>query len=184
MCLGAELLGHMGIPCLTLWGTACLFLYEPPFSIPSCSGTNQMIPAENIEDLVEHVVLVHESVGEFSKQFLQKLRRCNYVTPKNYLDFINTYSKLLDEKTQYNIGKTWEGDGTIRRDCYSLQVRIPVLMFSLSRCFLSKIDDTWDWGKAEKHILDFAPQKDVCGWAKPWHAFIFVFLCWAMHSKL
>lgn len=103
-----------------------------------------MIPAENIEDLVEHVVLVHESVGEFSKQFLQKLRRCNYVTPKNYLDFINTYSKLLDEKTQYNIGKTWEGDGTIRRDCYSLQVRIPVLMFSLSRCFLSKIDDTWD----------------------------------------
>ena len=113
-------------------------------SIPSCSGTNQMIPAENIEDLVEHVVLVHESVGEFSKQFLQKLRRCNYVTPKNYLDFINTYSKLLDEKTQYNIGKTWEGDGTIRRDCYSLQVRIPVLMFSLSRCFLSKIDDTWD----------------------------------------
>ncbi|KAI4536193.1 hypothetical protein MG293_013585 [Ovis ammon polii] len=68
-------------------------------------GTNQMIPAENLEDLVEHVVLVHESVGEFSKQFLQKLRRCNYVTPKNYLDFINTYSKLLDEKTQYNIAQ-------------------------------------------------------------------------------
>ena len=103
-----------------------------------------MIPAENIEDLVEHVVLVHESVGEFSKQFLQKLRRCNYVTPKNYLDFINTYSKLLDEKTQYNIGKTWEGGWTIHRDCYSLQVRIPVLMFSLSRCFLSKIEHTWD----------------------------------------
>ncbi|KAB1255183.1 Dynein heavy chain 10; axonemal [Camelus dromedarius] len=61
--------------------------------------------AENIEDLVEHVVLVHESVGEFSKQFLQKLRRSNYVTPKNYLDFINTYSKLLDEKTQYNIAQ-------------------------------------------------------------------------------
>lgn len=64
-----------------------------------------------MEDLVEHVVLVHESVGEFSKQFLQKLRRSNYVTPKNYLDFINTYSKLLDEKTQYNIGKTWEWEG-------------------------------------------------------------------------
>ena len=64
-----------------------------------------------MEDLVEHVVLVHESVGEFSKQFLQKLRRSNYVTPKNYLDFINTYLKLLDEKTQYNIGKTREWDG-------------------------------------------------------------------------
>ncbi|KAM9056172.1 dynein axonemal heavy chain 10 isoform 4-T4 [Megaptera novaeangliae] len=68
-------------------------------------GTNPLIPVENMEDLVEHVVLVHESVGEFSKQFLQKLRRSNYVTPKNYLDFINTYSKLLDEKTQYNIAQ-------------------------------------------------------------------------------
>jgi dynein heavy chain len=76
------------------------------FFIPSSPGDNPLIPGENIDDLVEHVVLVHQSVGEFSKQFLQKLRRSNYVTPKNYLDFINTYSKLLDEKTQYNIGKT------------------------------------------------------------------------------
>uniref|UniRef100_UPI000FC45FB7 Dynein axonemal heavy chain 10 n=1 Tax=Bos taurus TaxID=9913 RepID=UPI000FC45FB7 len=85
------------------------FMPWPPQALHAVAksflGTNQMIPAENIEDLVEHVVLVHESVGEFSKQFLQKLRRCNYVTPKNYLDFINTYSKLLDEKTQYNIAQ-------------------------------------------------------------------------------
>lgn len=60
---------------------------------------------------MDHIVLVHESVDDFSKQFLQKLRRSNYVTPKNYLDFINTYSKLLDEKTQYNIG----GPGVIRQ---------------------------------------------------------------------
>lgn len=72
-----------------------------------------MIPEEHIENLVEHVVLVHGSVGEFSKQFLQKLRRSNYVTPKNYLDFINTYSKLLDEKTQNNIGEP--GSGCYRR---------------------------------------------------------------------
>ena len=70
-----------------------------------------MIPAENIENVVKHVVLVHQSVGHYSKQFLQKLRRSNYVTPKNYLDFINTYSKLLDEKTQYNIGKPWGWGG-------------------------------------------------------------------------
>ncbi|KAF4011790.1 hypothetical protein G4228_003492 [Cervus hanglu yarkandensis] len=85
------------------------FMPWPPQALHAVAksflGTNQMIPAENIEDLVEHVVLVHKSVGEFSKQFLQKLRRCNYVTPKNYLDFINTYSKLLDEKTQYNIAQ-------------------------------------------------------------------------------
>uniref|UniRef100_I3N0B0 Dynein axonemal heavy chain 10 n=1 Tax=Ictidomys tridecemlineatus TaxID=43179 RepID=I3N0B0_ICTTR len=85
------------------------FMSWPPQALHAVAksflGANPMIPGENIEDLVEHVVLVHESVGEFSKQFLQKLRRSNYVTPKNYLDFINTYSKLLDEKTQFNIAQ-------------------------------------------------------------------------------
>lgn len=95
-----------------------------------------MIPVENTDSVVEHVVLVHNSVGEFSKQFLQKLRRSNYVTPKNYLDFINTYSKLLDEKTQYNIGKTG-GRGRERE-------RIQVLTLSLSRCFISKRRCTQD----------------------------------------
>ena len=101
--------------------SVCSFLRNRSFpffkrhvSRPSSLGNNLMIPTENIEDLVDHVVLVHESVGEFSKQFLQKLRRSNYVTPKNYLDFINTYSKLLDEKTQYNIGEAreWAVHGT------------------------------------------------------------------------
>ncbi|XP_054568736.1 dynein axonemal heavy chain 10 [Eptesicus fuscus] len=85
------------------------FMPWPPQALHAVAksflGPNTMIPDEHIEDLVEHVVLVHGSVGEFSKQFLQKLRRSNYVTPKNYLDFINTYSKLLDEKTQYNIAQ-------------------------------------------------------------------------------
>ncbi|XP_075852592.1 dynein axonemal heavy chain 10 [Microcebus murinus] len=85
------------------------FMPWPPQALHAVAksflGDNLMIPPENTEDLVEHVVLVHESVGQFSKQFLQKLRRSNYVTPKNYLDFINTYSKLLDEKTQYNIAQ-------------------------------------------------------------------------------
>ncbi|MBZ3878788.1 Dynein heavy chain 10, axonemal [Sciurus carolinensis] len=85
------------------------FMPWPPQALHAVArsflGDNPMIPGENIEDLVEHVVLVHESVGEFSKQFLQKLRRSNYVTPKNYLDFINMYSKLLDEKTQFNIAQ-------------------------------------------------------------------------------
>ncbi|XP_042636525.1 dynein axonemal heavy chain 10 [Orycteropus afer afer] len=85
------------------------FMPWPPQALHAVAksflGDNPMIPAENMEELVKHVVLVHESVGEFSKQFLQKLRRSNHVTPKNYLDFINTYSKLLDEKTQYNIAQ-------------------------------------------------------------------------------
>nr|XP_036870140.1 dynein heavy chain 10, axonemal [Manis javanica] len=85
------------------------FMPWPPQALHAVAksflGNNPMIPAENMEGVVEHVVLVHQSVGEFSKQFLQKLRRSNYVTPKNYLDFVNTYSKLLDEKTQYNVAQ-------------------------------------------------------------------------------
>ena len=47
------------------------------------------------------MVYVHQTVGVFSKTFLQKLRRVNYTTPKNYLDFINTYNKLLEEKDKF-----------------------------------------------------------------------------------
>lgn len=48
--------------------------------------------------------MVHGSVGDYSKMFLQKLRRSNYVTPKNYLDFISTYANLLEDKDQYILG--------------------------------------------------------------------------------
>ena len=62
---------------------------------------NALIPAEHREDVVGHIVLVHQSVGLYSKLFLQRLRRSNFVTPKNYLDFINTYLKLLKDKDQF-----------------------------------------------------------------------------------
>ena len=51
--------------------------------------------------MVDHVVHVHLSVGGYSKEFLQKLRRVNHVTPKNYLDFISSYTKLLQEKDKF-----------------------------------------------------------------------------------
>ncbi|XP_006894689.1 PREDICTED: dynein heavy chain 10, axonemal [Elephantulus edwardii] len=94
------LVNNTGIDWFMPWPPQALYAVAKSFL-----GNNSMIPTENIEELVQHVVLVHKSVGEFSKQFLQKLRRSNYVTPKNYLDFINTYSRLLDEKTQYNIAQ-------------------------------------------------------------------------------
>ena len=59
---------------------------------------NALIPDATREQVVSHIVMVHQSVGEYSKLFQSKLRRTNYVTPKNYLDFINTYLRLLDEK--------------------------------------------------------------------------------------
>jgi dynein heavy chain len=59
---------------------------------------NPLIPDEKREAVVSHIVLVQQSVVVYSKKFLQRLRRSNYVTPKNYLDFINTYLRLLDDK--------------------------------------------------------------------------------------
>ena len=59
------------------------------------------IPDDFKDNVIAHVVKVHESVGVYSKMFLQKLRRVNYVTPKNYLDFIKTYVKLLEEKDKF-----------------------------------------------------------------------------------
>ena len=44
---------------------------------------------------------VHLSVADYSKKFLQKWRRVNHVTPKNYLDFINSYTDLLKQKDKF-----------------------------------------------------------------------------------
>ena len=62
---------------------------------------NSLIAEEHRDSVVEHIVLVHTSVVDYSKQFLQRLRRSNFVTPKNYLDFINTYLKLLQDKDKF-----------------------------------------------------------------------------------
>lgn len=50
---------------------------------------------------MQHAVHVHQSVGEYTKDYLLKLRRKNFVTPKHYLDFIIIYEKLLVEKDNY-----------------------------------------------------------------------------------
>jgi dynein heavy chain, axonemal len=46
-------------------------------------------------DIVQHMMMVHRSVCTFSAQFMEELRRHNYVTPKNYLDFISNYRSSL-----------------------------------------------------------------------------------------
>ncbi|XP_033947329.1 dynein axonemal heavy chain 10 [Pseudochaenichthys georgianus] len=81
------------------------FLPWPPQALlavaQSFLGESPMIPEAHSAEVIAHVCMVHSSVGDYSKLFQQKLRRCNYVTPKNYLDFISTYSNLLEEKDQY-----------------------------------------------------------------------------------
>lgn len=85
-----------------LWKGRNFFFY---FFCPIL-GKNPRIPPEHFQSVIDHIVMVHESVGSFSKKFLEKLRRINHVTPKNYLDFLNTYAKLLDEKNEFILGKS------------------------------------------------------------------------------
>ncbi|XP_062874230.1 dynein axonemal heavy chain 10 [Trichomycterus rosablanca] len=81
------------------------FLPWPPQALHAVAqsflGESPMIPNPHLEAVIGHVCMVHDSVGEYSKQFQQKLRRSNFVTPKNYLDFISTYSNLLEDKDKY-----------------------------------------------------------------------------------
>ncbi|XP_031712248.1 dynein heavy chain 10, axonemal [Anarrhichthys ocellatus] len=80
------------------------FLPWPPQALLAVAqaflGESSMIPKAHSAAVIAHVCMVHSSVGDYSKLFQQKLRRCNYVTPKNYLDFINTYFNLLEERDQ------------------------------------------------------------------------------------
>jgi dynein heavy chain len=54
------------------------------------------IEGDERKSIVAHIVLVHSSMSKFSAQFLDQLKRYNYVTPKNYLDFIQNYCNGLE----------------------------------------------------------------------------------------
>ncbi|KAJ3299892.1 Dynein heavy chain 10, axonemal [Borealophlyctis nickersoniae] len=72
------------------------------FSVADAFLQEQLIPGEHRDGIVKHMVNVHLSVGNASIDFLQKYRRANYVTPKNYLDYISTYNRLLAENRELN----------------------------------------------------------------------------------
>lgn len=59
------------------------------------------IPEEFRPIIVEHVVHVHMSIAHYSQEFLLRLRRNNYVTPKHYMDFLTNYLSLLKEKDAF-----------------------------------------------------------------------------------
>eukprot|EP00062_Callorhinchus_milii_P021625 gi/632978548/ref/XP_007905975.1/ PREDICTED: dynein heavy chain 10, axonemal [Callorhinchus milii] len=90
------LVNNTGIDWFLPWPSQALYAVANAFV-----GKNHMIPSHLTEEVIAHVVMVHDSVISFSLTFLQKLRRQNYVTPKNFLDFINTYTRLLDEKDKF-----------------------------------------------------------------------------------
>ncbi|XP_077456872.1 dynein axonemal heavy chain 10-like [Stigmatopora argus] len=95
------------------------FLPWPPQALRGVAefflGESEMISKEHIQAVINHVCMVHKSVCDYSILFQQKLRRSNYVTPKNYLDFIHTYSSLLQEKDQCILAQCKHLEGGLDR---------------------------------------------------------------------
>jgi len=61
------------------------------------------LPEELREPITSHVVMVHLSVQDYSRDFELQLKRRNFNTPKNYLDFLNNYRHLLGtNRTKYD----------------------------------------------------------------------------------
>lgn len=51
------------------------------------------------------MVHVHMSVSRYTVEFLLRLRRQNYVTPKHYMDYLTNYIALLNEKDSFIIAQ-------------------------------------------------------------------------------
>ncbi|XP_073386148.1 dynein-1-alpha heavy chain, flagellar inner arm I1 complex isoform X3 [Physcomitrium patens] len=73
------------------------------------------IPAEFRESILGHIVMVHSSVCTLSPQFTSETRRTNFVTPKNFLDFIMTYCSKLKQKRQYNTNQVNRLQGGLQK---------------------------------------------------------------------
>lgn len=84
------LVGNTSIDWIFPWPEQALFSVATKYL-----GEHPSISELYKRDIVEHVVHVHNSVRDYSQQYLQSVRRKNFVTPKHYLDFISTYLRLI-----------------------------------------------------------------------------------------
>lgn len=71
------------------WPEQALYAVAEVFVSPEF----QLVPDQYRKAITDQIVATHLSVHRYSADFAQKLRRPTYVTPKHYLDFINTYKK-------------------------------------------------------------------------------------------
>ena len=77
------------------------FVPWPHQALVSVAGVflaEEDLPDEMRKNIVDHMVMVHQDVTERSHTFELQLKRYNYVTPKNYLDFISNYRGTLKDE--------------------------------------------------------------------------------------
>ncbi|KAL2609519.1 hypothetical protein R1flu_028092 [Riccia fluitans] len=59
---------------------------------------------ETKKTVAKMCVSIHTSVSEMATKFYNELRRKYYITPKSYLDCVNLYVELLNEKRKESLG--------------------------------------------------------------------------------
>jgi dynein heavy chain len=85
--------------------------------------------------ILDHIVMVHMSVCKLSIKFTQQTQRTNYVTPKNFLDYILTYRTSLKTKRIQNSEQAKRLDGGLQKliqakvEVSTLQVILFIFIF-------------------------------------------------------
>lgn len=67
-------------------------------SVANSSLTDEELRIDSIDAVQDMFMLIHESVTKKSVVYRERLRRYNYVTPTSYLELLNVFKFLLQEK--------------------------------------------------------------------------------------
>jgi dynein heavy chain len=62
---------------------------------------NVQLDDEIRQPITDHIVMIHQSVQDYSRDFELIYKRKNFSTPKNYLDFIDNYIKFLANNRKF-----------------------------------------------------------------------------------
>jgi len=73
--------------------------YKPPAFFPTTYRELAMPPTHR-DAIVNAFVFVHQSLYEINTKLSKRQGRYNYVTPRHFLDFINHYVRLFQEKRE------------------------------------------------------------------------------------
>jgi dynein heavy chain len=60
---------------------------------------------ESFNGCIDSIKYIHKSVEEISKDFLNELRRYNYLTPTSFLEFLTLFKSILIKKREENISE-------------------------------------------------------------------------------
>ena len=77
--------------------------------------SSERLPDEFRPKIVDHFKTVHEAVRMKSAEYLSSVRRYNYVSPKNFLDFIGNYKSQIGSKRKDNEEMTKRLDGGLSK---------------------------------------------------------------------